>query len=179
MTILFIIFIIYSNSDIVKQFFQDHGDIILKPLDGMGGKNIFRVSEFEKNLNVILEIMTDHGHQMIMAQQYIPEISLGDKRIVIIEGVPFPYALARIPMQGETRGNLASGGQGIAQPLSKRDIEIATIVGKKLLKEGLHFVGIDVIGDYLTEINVTSPTGIVELFEQTKQNPAELIINAL
>jgi glutathione synthase len=163
----------------VKKFFKDHGDIILKPLDGMGGKNIFRVSEFEKNLNVILEIMTNHGRQMIMAQKYIPEIALGDKRIVIIEGVPFPYALARIPMQGETRGNLASGGQGIAQPLSKRDIEIATIVGKKLLNEGLHFVGIDVIGDYLTEINVTSPTGIVELFEQTKQNPAELIINAL
>jgi glutathione synthase len=123
--------------------------------------------------------MTNHGHQMIMAQQYIPEIKLGDKRIVIIEGTPFPYALARIPMEGETRGNLASGGQGIAQALSKRDMEIATIVGKKLLSEGLHFVGIDVIGDYLTEINVTSPTGIVELFEQTKQNPAELIINAL
>jgi glutathione synthase len=171
--------LVTANADIVKKFFKEHGDIILKPLDGMGGKNIFRVSEFEKNLNVILEIMTNHGHQMIMAQQYIPEISLGDKRIVIIEGIPFPYALARIPMEGETRGNLASGGQGIAQPLSKRDSEIATIVGKKLLNEGLHFVGIDVIGDYLTEINVTSPTGIVELFEQTKQNPAELIINAL
>ena len=171
--------LVTANPQIVKQFFKDHGDIILKPLDGMGGKNIFRVSEFEKNLNVILEIMTNHGHQMIMAQQYIPEIKLGDKRIVIIEGKPFPYALARIPMEGETRGNLASGGQGVAQPLSKRDIEIATIVGKKLLSDGLHFVGIDVIGDYLTEINVTSPTGIVELFEQTKQNPAELIINAL
>ena len=171
--------LVTANPQIVKQFFKDHGDIILKPLDGMGGKNIFRVSEFEKNLNVILEIMTNHGHQMIMAQQYIPEIKLGDKRIIIIEGKPFPYALARIPMEGETRGNLASGGQGVAQPLSKRDIEIAQIVGKKLLSEGLHFVGIDVIGDYLTEINVTSPTGIVELFEQTKQNPAELIINAL
>jgi glutathione synthase len=171
--------LVTANPEIVKQFFRDHGDIILKPLDGMGGKNIFRVSEFEKNLNVILEIMTNHGHQMIMAQQYIPEIKLGDKRIIIIEGKPFPYALARIPMEGETRGNLASGGQGVAQTLSERDMEIASIVGKKLLSEGLHFVGIDVIGNFLTEINVTSPTGIVELFEQTKQNPAELIINAL
>lgn len=171
--------LVTANPDLVKKFFKDQGDIILKPLDGMGGKNIFRVSEFEKNLNVILEIMTNHGSQMIMAQQYIPEIKFGDKRIVIIHGKPFPYALARIPMEGETRGNLASGGQGIAQLLSPRDIEIATMVGKKLLNEGLYFVGIDVIGDYLTEINVTSPTGIVELFEQTKQNPAELIINAL
>ncbi|MSQ80320.1 MAG: glutathione synthase [Candidatus Methylopumilus sp.] len=171
--------LVTANPDIVKQFFKAHGDIILKPLDGMGGKNIFRVSEFEKNLNVILEIMTKHGRQMIMAQKYIPEIKLGDKRIIIIHGKPFPYALARIPMEGETRGNIASGGQGLAQLLSQRDIEIATLVGEKLLKEGLYFVGIDVIGDYLTEINVTSPTGIVELFEQTKHNPAELIINAL
>ncbi len=171
--------LVTANPEIIKKFFKKHGDIILKPLDGMGGKNIFRVSEFEKNLNVILEIMTSHGHQMIMAQQYIPEIKLGDKRIIIIEGKPFPYALARIPMEGETRGNLASGGQGVAQSLSERDLEVASLVGKKLLTEGLHFVGIDVIGNYLTEINVTSPTGIVELFEQTKQNPAELIINAI
>ncbi|EED31900.1 glutathione synthase [gamma proteobacterium NOR5-3] len=147
----------------LKAFHKTHGDVIFKPLDGMGGTSIFRVKEDDPNLNVILETLTEFGKQTIMAQRYLPEIKDGDKRILMIEGKPVPYGLARLPSQGETRGNLAAGGTGRAQPLSERDLWIAAQVGPSLLERGLIFVGLDVIGDYLTEINVTSPTCIREI----------------
>lgn len=147
----------------LKQFLIDHQDVIYKPLDGMGGASIFRVKQGDNNLGVILETLTSHGHKQIMAQRYLPEIKQGDKRILIIDGEPVPYALARIPTQGEHRGNLAAGGRGEAQALSERDYWIVNQIKDDLQKRGLLFVGIDVIGDYLTEINVTSPTCIQEL----------------
>jgi glutathione synthase len=147
----------------LKAFHATHGDAIFKPLDGMGGDAIFRVKPDDPNVSVILEMLTGHGRQTIMAQQFIPQISEGDKRILVINGEPIPYCLARVPLVGETRGNLAAGGQGVAQPLSERDHWIAAQVGPSLLEKGLLFVGLDVIGDYLTEINVTSPTCIREL----------------
>jgi glutathione synthase len=147
----------------LKAFYREHGDVIFKPLDGMGGASIFRVREGDPNLSVILETLTRHGRQTIMAQRYIPEISEGDKRILIINGEPVPYCLARLPSQGETRGNLAAGGSGRAQPLSERDRWIVAQVAPALVARGLLFVGLDVIGDYLTEINVTSPTCIREI----------------
>lgn len=147
----------------LKAFHAEHGDVIFKPLDGMGGTSIFRVREDDPNLNVILETLTEFGSQTIMAQRYLPGISDGDKRILMIEGEPIPYCLARLPSQGETRGNLAAGGTGRAQLLSERDHWIAAQVGPSLRRRGLMFVGLDVIGDYLTEINVTSPTCIREI----------------
>jgi glutathione synthase len=147
----------------LKAFYAEHGDVIFKPLDGMGGTSIFRVKHDDPNLNVILETLTAFGRQTIMAQRYLPEIKDGDKRILMIEGEPIPYCLARLPSQGETRGNLAAGGTGRAQPLSDRDRWIAEQVGPSLRERGLIFVGLDVIGDYLTEINVTSPTCIREI----------------
>lgn len=147
----------------LKAFLTEHQDVIYKPLDGMGGASIFRVKQGDDNLGVILETLTSHGQSQIMAQKYLPEIKQGDKRILIIDGQPIPYALARIPTKGEHRGNLAAGGRGEAQPLSKRDFWIVDQLKDDLKKRGLLFVGIDVIGDYLTEINVTSPTCIQEL----------------
>ena len=147
----------------LRQFQEEHGDTIFKPLDGMGGSAIFRVKPGDSNINVILETLTAHGTQTIMAQTYIPEIKEGDKRILVINGEPVPYCLARVPLAGETRGNLAAGGTGRAQPLTERDREIAETVGPILKEKGLLFVGLDVIGDYLTEINVTSPTCIREI----------------
>lgn len=146
-----------------KQFLQQHKEIILKPLDGMGGTSIFHVRENDPNLNVILEMMTDYASRFIMAQRYLPEIKDGDKRILLVNGEPIPYALARIPTKGESRGNLAAGGRAEGRQLSKRDLWIAEQVGSTLKNKGLVFVGIDVIGDFLTEINVTSPTCIQEL----------------
>ena len=163
----------------IKDFLREHGDIILKPLDAMGGSEIFRVRADEVNLNVIMEVLTRLETRTIMAQRYIPAIREGDKRILLIDGVPVPYALARIPAEGETRGNLAAGGRGVAQPLSVRDLEIATHVGAALRELGLFLVGLDVIGDYLTEINVTSPTGFVEITQQTDCNVAALFMDAL
>lgn len=151
------------RADILRAFVQTHRDAILKPLDGMGGSMIFRVREQDPNLSVIIETLTDHGRQQIMAQRYLPEIVDGDKRILMIDGEPVPYCLARIPQQGETRGNLAAGGRGEARPLTERDRWIAAQVGPELRRRGLWFVGLDVIGDYLTEINVTSPTCIREI----------------
>lgn len=151
------------RADILRAFVQTHRDVILKPLDGMGGSMIFRVREQDPNLSVIIETLTDHGRQQIMAQRYLPEIVDGDKRILMIDGEPVPYCLARIPQQGETRGNLAAGGRGEARPLTERDRWIAAQVGPELRRRGLWFVGLDVIGDYLTEINVTSPTCIREI----------------
>jgi glutathione synthase len=147
----------------LKEFRAEHGDIIVKPLDGMGGASVFRIQENDPNLNVILETITGNGRTSAMAQRYIPEITEGDKRILMINGEPFPHALARIPASGETRGNLAAGGRGEGVDLSRRDRWICDQVGPALREQGLMFVGLDVIGDYLTEINVTSPTCIREL----------------
>jgi len=155
--------LVSSDSSRLKAFYSEHGDVIFKPLDGMGGSSIFRVMPGDPNLNVILETLTGRGRHTIMAQRFIPEITEGDKRILMINGEPLPYCLARIPLAGETRGNLAAGGTGRAQPLSDRDRWIAAQVGPSLRERGLYFVGLDVIGDYLTEINVTSPTGIQEI----------------
>ena len=155
--------IVSGDTDQLKAFHVEHKDVIYKPLDGMGGASIFRVKEDDPNLNVILETLTDFGKQTIMAQRYLPEIKDGDKRILMIEGEPVPYCLARLPSQGETRGNLAAGGTGRAQPLSDRDRWIAEQVGPALREKNRSFVGLEVIGDYLTEINVTSPTGIREI----------------
>ncbi|QFU21304.1 glutathione synthase [Shewanella eurypsychrophilus] len=147
----------------IRNFYQEKGDIILKPLDGMGGSSIFRVKKNDPNLGVIIETLTNHGQQYAMIQAFIPDITSGDKRILVIDGEPVPYSLARIPQKGETRGNLAAGGRGVAQPLSESDWHIARSLGPELKKRGLIFVGLDVIGDKLTEINVTSPTCIKEI----------------
>lgn len=147
----------------LREFLAEHGDIIMKPLDGMGGASIFRVHAGDPNTGVILETLTEHGSRFAMAQRFIPDISAGDKRILVIDGEPVPYALARIPAEGESRGNLAAGGRGEGVELSARDRWICARVGPELRERGLTFVGLDVIGDYLTEINVTSPTCIREL----------------
>ncbi len=152
-----------ARQDILRAFLAAHGDVILKPLDSMGGAAIFRLREGDANLGVILETLTQHGQRLIMAQRYIPEIREGDKRILLIDGEPVPFALARIPAAGETRANLAVGGRGEGVPLSDRDRWICAQVAPTLREKGLLFVGLDVIGDWLTEINVTSPTCIREL----------------
>lgn len=146
-----------------REFLHEQGEIVLKPLDGMGGASIFRVAEKDPNLSVILETMTRHNTRFVMAQRYLPEIVHGDKRILVVNGEPVPYALARIPAQGESRGNLAAGGRAEGRPLTARDRWIAEQVGPTLRERGLVFVGLDVIGDYLTEVNVTSPTCVQEL----------------
>jgi len=155
--------LVASDATQLRKFHETHGDIILKPLDGMGGASIFRVKEGDSNLSVIIETLTEGGQQHIMAQKYLPDISKGDKRILLINGEPVPYCLARIPAQGESRGNLAAGGSGVAQELSDRDRWICEQVGPTLKEKGLLFVGLDVIGDFLTEINVTSPTCVREI----------------
>ncbi len=155
--------IVSRRADVLREFADEHSDVILKPLDGMGGSSIFRHMKGDPNLSVILETLTAHGTQQIMAQKYLPAIKDGDKRILMIDGEPVPYSLARIPAAGETRGNLAAGGRGVAQPLTEKDRWIAAQVGPELRKRGLLFVGLDVIGEHLTEINVTSPTCIREI----------------
>ena len=150
----------------IRDFLKEHGEIILKPLDGMGGASIFHVRENDPNLSVILETMTSHGSSFIMAQKYLPAVKDGDKRILVVNGEPVPYCLARIPASGESRGNLAAGGRGEGRELSARDRWIAEQVGPTLREKGLVFVGLDVIGDYLTEVNVTSPTCVQELDKQ-------------
>ncbi len=152
-----------QDADRIKTFLQKYKDIILKPLDGMGGTSIFRVREADPNLNVIIETLTNLGQSQVMTQRFIPEISEGDKRVLLIEGKPANYALARIPAKGETRGNLAAGGHSKGVELTDRDRWICEQVGETLREKGLIFVGLDIIGDYLTEINVTSPTCIREL----------------
>ena len=163
----------------LRAFLAEHGDIILKPLDGMGGTSVFRVHKEDHNVNVIIETLTHYGRRTIMAQRYIPEIRDGDKRILLIGGKPVSHALARIPKAGETRGNLAAGGTGVARKLTPRDREIAESVGPSLAREGLLLVGLDVIGDYLTEVNVTSPTCFQEITEQAGVNVAGLFLDAL
>jgi glutathione synthase len=147
----------------IRRFVAEHGEVVLKPLDGMGGRSIFRSRHRDPNLNVILETLTENGHRFAIAQKFIPEISAGDKRILMVDGEPVPYALARIPQGDDFRGNLAAGGRGVGVPLSERDRWIAAEVGPELVRRGMRFVGLDVIGDWLTEINVTSPTCVREL----------------
>ncbi len=168
-----------SRPETFQAFVDEVADAVLKPLDGMGGSSVFRVRRDDPNRNVIIESLTQRGRRTIMAQRYIPQIALGDKRIVLIGGRPVPYCLARIPKPGETRGNLAAGGTGIAQPLSARDRDIAEALGPLLDARGLLLVGLDVIGDWLTEINVTSPTCFVEITEQTGFDVAGMFIDAL
>ncbi|HAZ78997.1 MAG TPA: glutathione synthase [Porticoccaceae bacterium] len=155
--------LVSRDETLLKSFLEDHGEVVYKPLDGMGGTSIFRVKNGDQNLNVIIETLTDYGKNMIMAQRYLPEILEGDKRILVVDGQVVPYCLARIPSKGEFRGNLAAGGRGVVQPLSERDQWIANQVAPSLKEKGLIFVGLDVIGDYLTEINVTSPTCVREI----------------
>lgn len=171
--------IVTSNMPRLREFHSVHRDIIVKPLDGMGGTGIFRVGQDDPNLASILEMLTNNGAQTIMAQRYIPEISQGDKRVLIIGGEPVPYALARIPLAGETRGNLAAGGRGVAQALTARDLEIARAIGPRLAQRGLLLIGLDIIGDCLTEVNVTSPTCFVEITEQTGFDVAARFVQAL
>ncbi len=155
--------IVSSNTESLRAFYEDNNDVIFKPLDGMGGQSIFRATPKEHNLSVILETLTQNGQVQTMGQKFIPEISKGDTRIIMLNGEPIPFGLARIPATGETRGNLAAGGTGEGRELSERDLFICSEIGETLRNKGLYFVGIDVIGDYLTEINVTCPTCVVEL----------------
>ncbi|CAM3827519.1 Glutathione synthetase [Vibrio aerogenes CECT 7868] len=155
--------LVTRKAEKIKSFRDQHQDIILKPLDGMGGASIFRVQANDPNLSVIIETLTNHGQNYCMVQSFVPDISNGDKRILIVDGEPMPYCLARIPPKGETRGNLAAGGTGEARPLSETDLKIAQAVAPVLKEKGLIFVGLDVIGDKLTEINVTSPTCVKEI----------------
>lgn len=171
--------LVSRNSDLLRNFHQQHGDVIFKPLDGMGGAGIFRCKANDPNVGVILETLTDFGQQQIMAQQFIPEITNGDKRILVIDGEPVPYALARVPAEGETRGNLAAGGSGIPQPLTEKDFWIVEQVAPALKEKGLIFVGLDVIGDYLTEINVTSPTCARELDRAYDTDIGGRLMNAI
>ena len=171
--------LVTSQAHLIREFLITHQDIILKPLDGMGGANVFRVHLADYNVSVILEMLTHYGTRTIMAQRFIPEITQGDKRILLIAGKAVPFALARIPKPGETRGNLAAGGTGTTQPLSARDKDIADSLGPELVKNGLMLAGLDVIGDYLTEINVTSPTGMQEITQQTGFNVAAMMLDAI
>ena len=163
----------------IHAFIDEHNDVIVKKLDGMGGTSIFRVRADDPNRNAIIEVQTIDGTETIMAQRYIPEIVKGDKRVLVIDGKVVPFCLARIPKAGETRGNLAAGGRGVAQPISPRDREIAEALGPQLKADGLTIVGLDIIGDYLTEVNVTSPTCFVEIFEQVGFNAAGWVVDAL
>ena len=171
--------IVAASAARLKAFHAEHGDVIFKPLDGMGGASIFRVKAGDPNLSVIIETLTDHGRQQIMAQKFLPEIVDGDKRILMVDGVPAEFGLARIPMSGETRGNLAAGGSGVAMPLTDRERWICSQVAPVLREKGLLFVGLDVIGDYLTEINVTSPTCVRELDRAHKLDIAGDLMEAI
>ncbi len=171
--------LVTRDARLIREFIGTHRDTVLKPLDGMGGSQIFRVRDDDPNRNVIIETLTRDGQRTIMAQRFIPAISEGDKRILIVGGEVVPYCLARIPMAGETRGNLAAGGRGEARPLSTRDREIAEALAPVLADRGMIFVGIDVIGDWLTEINVTSPTCMVEICQQTGFDSAAMFIKAV
>ncbi|WP_431477984.1 glutathione synthase [Massilia eburnea] len=171
--------LVTSDETRLRDFQAEHGDVILKPLDGMGGAGIFRVKADGLNLGSIIETLTQLGTRTIMAQRYIPDIVKGDKRILLIDGKAVPFCLARIPQAGEVRGNLAAGGTGVAQPLSPRDREIAEALGPELASRGLLLVGLDVIGDYLTEVNVTSPTCFQEITQQTGFQVASMFIDAV
>ena len=171
--------LVARKASTIRAFLAEHNEIVLKPLDGMGGASIFRVSTSDPNLSVILETMTAHETKFAMAQRYLPEISQGDKRILMVDGEVVPFALARIPAQGESRGNLAAGGSAEGRPLTDRDRWIASKVGPELKRRGLLFVGLDVIGDFLTEINVTSPTCVQELDRQFGLNICGDLMSAI
>ncbi len=171
--------IITREASDFKTFLAEHQDIIVKPLDGMGGTSIFRIQTGSPNINVIIETLTDYGQRYAMAQTFIPEISDGDKRILVVNGEPVPFVLARMPAKGETRGNLAAGGRGVARPISDSDLKIAHTVGPELVKRNILFAGLDVIGDRLTEINVTSPTCIKEINEAYQTNIALDLLKAI
>ncbi len=171
--------LVTRDAQAIQRFHAEHRDIILKPLDGMGGMGIFRVGADGLNLGSITETLNRHGTTTVMAQRYLPEITQGDKRILVIAGEPVPYSLARIPQGSEIRGNLAAGGKGVAQPLSARDREIAETIGPLRAARGLLLAGLDVIGDCLTEINVTSPTCFREISDQTDFDVAKMFIDAL
>ncbi|RUO36181.1 glutathione synthase [Aliidiomarina shirensis] len=171
--------LVTRSTEQIRAFHKEHKDVILKPLDGMGGASIFRVDESGSNLGVIIETLTNHGTRFAMAQEYLPAIKDGDKRILIINGEPVPYSLARVPSAGETRGNLAAGGTGRPQPLSESDFALANAVGPILKEKGLYLVGLDVIGDRITEINVTSPTCMREIENAYDINIAGQFFDAL
>jgi glutathione synthase len=171
--------VVTRREALIREFLAEHRDVILKPLDGMGGASVFRARHDDPNVNVIIETVTHFGRRTIMVQRYIPEIRDGDKRVLVIGGRAVPHSLARIPKPGETRGNLAAGGTGVARALTQRDREIAEALGPVLAKEGLLLAGLDVIGDYLTEVNVTSPTCFQEITEQTGFNVAGMFMDAL
>ena len=171
--------IIARDAAEIRRFVAEHGDVVLKPLDGMGGRSIFRSGRGDPNLNVILETLTAEGRDFTVAQRYIPEIVDGDKRILMIDGEPVPYVLARMPQGDDFRGNLARGGKGVGRPISERDRWIAAQVGPELRRRGMRFVGLDVIGEYLTEVNVTSPTCIRELDAQFGLNIAGMLFDAI
>jgi len=171
--------LVTRNAKQLKGFLAEQQDVILKPLGGMGGASIFRVKQGDPNTNVIIETLTSNASEFTMAQRFIPEISKGDKRILIIDGIPIDYALARIPQAGENRGNIAAGGTGKGIPLSERDYWLCEQISPVLKEKGLVFVGIDVIGDYITEINVTSPTCIRELDKQFKLNISAVLMEAI
>jgi glutathione synthase len=171
--------LVTSDMARIRAFHEQHKDIILKPLDGMGGAGILRIAADGLNLGSAIEMLTHHGERTIMAQRYIPEIVKGDRRVLVIAGKVVPYCLARVPQAGEVRGNLAAGGMGVAMPISEREREIAETLGPILFERGLLLVGLDVIGNYLTEINVTSPTCFQEITQQTGFNVAGMFIDAL
>jgi glutathione synthase len=171
--------LVTRDAALVHAFIDEHRDAIVKPLDGMGGTGVFRVRADDPNRNAIVETVGQLGLRTMMAQRYIAEIADGDKRVILIAGEPVPFALARIPKPGETRGNLAAGGRGVARPLTPRDLAIARALGPALWKEGLLVVGLDVIGDYLTEVNVTSPTCFVEITQQAGFDVAGMFVDAL
>jgi len=171
--------LVTSSPTRLRAFHAEHDDVILKPLDGMGGAGIFRVRDDGLNLGSIIETLTENGTRTIMAQKYIPAIVKGDKRVLVIDGKPVPFVLARIPQGGEVRGNLAAGGVGVAQPISSREREIAEALGPTLAERGLLLVGLDVIGDFLTEVNVTSPTCFQEITDQTGFDVPAMFIDAV
>lgn len=171
--------LVSANMAQLKTFIQEHRDTILKPLDAMGGSSIFRVKHDDPNISVIIETMTDFGQHHIMAQIFLPEIKAGDKRVLLINGEPMDYTLARIPAEGETRGNIAAGGTGVGMPITERERWLCQQIAPKLKAKGLYFVGLDVIGDYITEINVTSPTCIRELDAQFDLNIAGNLFDCL
>jgi glutathione synthase len=171
--------LVTRNDGLIRKFLAEHGDVILKPLDGMGGASVFRLHSSDHNIGVVIETLTHFGRRTIMVQRFIPEIREGDKRVLVIDGEPVPYSLARIPKAGETRGNLAAGGRGVAQPLTDREREIALALGPELKRQGLMLVGLDVIGGWLTEINVTSPTCMREIEDQTGFSAAAMMLDAL
>jgi glutathione synthase len=171
--------LVSAQPDRLRGFLAEHADVVVKPLNQMGGQSVFRLRVGDPNITVILDSITVHGTRLVMAQRFIPEIGAGDKRILVVNGQPVPYALARIPRDGEFRGNLAAGGRGVGQPLSDRDCEIARGVGPELVRRGILFAGLDVIGDYLTEINITSPTCVRELDKAFGLNISAMLLDAI